>query len=83
MQVTLTVTAKGQVTFRQAVLSHLGAAPGDRLVVELLPNGRAEVRVAERGNFEGFINALAREGQAPLSIEEMNRVIEDGWAGLP
>ena len=83
MNNTLTVTAKGQVTFRRAVLEHLGAGPGDKLVVELLPDGRAEVRAAPTGSIEAFIGALKREGETPLSIEEMNRVIEHGWAGLP
>lgn len=80
---TLTITAKGQVTFRRAVLEHLGAGPGDKLVVDLLPDGRAEVRAAPTGSIEAFIGSLAREGEAPLSIEDINRVIEDGWAGLP
>ena len=81
-QTTLTITAKGQVTFRRAVLEHLGAEPGDKLVVDLLPDGRAEVRAAPAGSIDAFIGALAREGQVPLSTEDMNRVIRDGWAGI-
>lgn len=46
MRVELTVTAKGQVTLRQAVLDHLGVKPGERVDLELLPNGRAELRQA-------------------------------------
>ena len=38
---TLTITAKGQITLRRAVLEHLGVGPGDKLVMDLLPDGRA------------------------------------------
>lgn len=31
MRVELTVTAKGEITLRQAVLDHLGVKPGDRV----------------------------------------------------
>lgn len=78
---TLTVTAKGQVTFRRSLLDHLGAAPGDRLVVDLLPGGRAEVRAAARGRIDDFINALARPGETSVSVEEMNEIAASGWAG--
>jgi bifunctional DNA-binding transcriptional regulator/antitoxin component of YhaV-PrlF toxin-antitoxin module len=43
---TLTVTAKGQVTFRQDILKHLGVQPGEKINVEKLPEGRIEVRAA-------------------------------------
>ncbi len=77
----LTVTAKGQVTFRRAILEHLGAAPGERLVVDLLPGGRAEVHAAARGRIDDFIGALARPGERTVSIEEMNEAAASGWAG--
>ena len=78
---TLTVTAKGQVTFRRSVLDHLGAGPGDRLVVDLLPGGRAEVHAVARGHIEGFIGALARPDERAISIEDMREVAASGWAG--
>ncbi len=77
----LTVTAKGQVTFRRSVLDHLGAAPGDCLDVHLLPGGRAEVHAAARGRIDDFIGALARPGERTVSIEEMNEAAASGWAG--
>ena len=77
---TLTVTAKGQVTFRRSVLDHLGAAPGDRLVVDLLPGGRAEVHGVARGRIDDFIGALAQPGDPTVSIEEMGEVAAAGWA---
>lgn len=82
MQSTLTVTAKGQVTLRKEVLDHLGVAPGDKIIVDFLPSGRAEVR-AERapGSIEGFIGCL-KQADTPLrSIDEINEAIAQGWAG--
>lgn len=81
MGVMLTVTAKGQVTFRKEVLQHLGAGPGDRLEVELLPSGKVEVRTAPREGIEAFIGCLKSPLPRPPTIEEMNDAITDGWAG--
>jgi len=37
---TLTVTARGQVTFRRDVLQHLGIRPGEKIELDKLPDGR-------------------------------------------
>ena len=39
----LSVTTRGQVTFRREVLNHLGIKPGDKIEVDLLPNGLAQL----------------------------------------
>ena len=41
---TLTVTSRGQVTFKKDVLRRLGIRPGDKIHLDLLPNGRAELK---------------------------------------
>ncbi|EGD19854.1 hypothetical protein XGA_1498, partial [Xanthomonas hortorum ATCC 19865] len=41
---TLTVTARGQVTFRKDVLQHLGIRPGDKIELNLLPDGRGVLK---------------------------------------
>ena len=41
---TLTVTSRGQVTFRKEVLQHLGIQPAQKIQLDLLPDGRAELR---------------------------------------
>lgn len=77
----LTVTAKGQVTLRRAVLDHLGVRPGDKVSVSLLGNGRVElIAAAARGdiNIKGLLGALCRPGQRPFSLEEMQQAIEAG-----
>ena len=82
MGTTLTVTAKGQVTLRKEVLRHLGVGPGQKLEVDLLPNGRVELRGAKpKGSIEDFFGCAYRAGTKPLTIEEINQIIADGWSG--
>jgi antitoxin PrlF len=79
---TLTVTSKGQVTLRREVLEHLGVAPGEKITIDFLPSGRAEVRAAKSpASIEGFIGCLTKPGTRPVSIDEMNEIIAQGWAG--
>ena len=79
---TLTVTAKGQVTLRKELLEHLGVKPGDKIEVEKLPNGRVQVSAPQRtGKISDAFGMLKRPGQPTLTIEEMNEVIADSWAG--
>jgi AbrB family looped-hinge helix DNA binding protein len=80
---TLTVTTKGQVTLRKDLLEHLGVHPGEKIVVEKLPDGRIEVKAAKpAGKISDLFGRLKdkKKGRA-LSIEEMNEVIAHGWAG--
>lgn len=75
----LTVTARGQVTFRKDVLKHLGLRPGDRIRLDLLPDGRAELK-AERpqGSWRALQGVLkGKTSGARLSIEEINDTIAE------
>jgi bifunctional DNA-binding transcriptional regulator/antitoxin component of YhaV-PrlF toxin-antitoxin module len=81
MSIELTVTAKGQVTLRQEVLAHLGIGPGDKIVVDLLPDGRVQVHAKPGLAITELFGSLKRPGQPVLSIEEMNEAIAAGWAG--
>jgi bifunctional DNA-binding transcriptional regulator/antitoxin component of YhaV-PrlF toxin-antitoxin module len=85
---TLTVTARGQVTFRKEVLQHLGVKPGEKIELELLPGGRGELRAARpKGRIEDLFGCLAGKTNVRLTIEEINEAIgeaaaEAGMAGL-
>lgn len=82
MEITLKVTAKGQVTLCKEVLRHLGIVPGETVVVDLLPAGRAAPRAAKsRGSIEDFFACLERPGTKPLSIEEIAEIAAQDWAG--
>ncbi len=82
MATTLTVTAKGQVTLRKEVLRHLGVGPGQKVEVDMLPNGRIEVRAKPTGSIEDFVGCARRPGTKPLTIEEINEIAAQGWAGI-
>jgi bifunctional DNA-binding transcriptional regulator/antitoxin component of YhaV-PrlF toxin-antitoxin module len=80
---TLTVTAKGQITLKQELLRHLNVAPGQKVEVDKLPNGRLTVRPAlKMGSIAAFSGSLAKKGTPRLTIEQINEAIADGWAGI-
>ncbi len=77
MTLELTVTAKGQVTLRQSVLEHLGTAPGQKLDVSLLPDGRVELRAAgNRRSFKQMYGVLRDDVKKTATLEEMQEAIE-------
>jgi len=79
---TLTVTAKGQITLRKDLLTHLGVQPGDKVVVDKLPDGRIEVKLARpTGKISDVFGLLKRPGGPTLSIEEIDEIAKRGWAG--
>jgi bifunctional DNA-binding transcriptional regulator/antitoxin component of YhaV-PrlF toxin-antitoxin module len=79
---TLTVTAKGQVTFRKDVLQHLGIKPGEKIELDLLPDGRGLLKAARpSGTIKGFVGLLAGKTRKVATIEEINRATAQGWAG--
>ena len=81
---TLTVTARGQVTFRKDVLQHLGIKPGDKIKLDLLPGGRGVLKAARpAGTIAGFVGLLAGRTQKVATIEEINEAAAQGWAGKP
>jgi len=78
----LTVTARGQVTFRKDVLQHLGIKPGDKIEMALLPGGRGVLKAAQpAGTIDGFLGLLAGRTQKIATIEEINEAVADAWAG--
>jgi len=79
---TLTVTSRGQVTFRKKVMEHLGIRPGGKIELELLPDGRGVIKAARpSGKIEDFFGVLAGQTKKVATIEEMNQAAADGWAG--
>lgn len=80
---TLTVTAKGQITVKKEVLRHLGVKPGDKILLDLAPGGNVVLKAApqKQHGIEAIFGILHDPDQAPVTIEEMNRVIADAWAG--
>mgnify|MGYP001612466576 CR=1 FL=1 len=79
---TLTVTARGQVTFRKDVLQHLGIRPGGKIELDLLPDGRGILKAARlTGTIADFVGLLAGRTKKIATIEEINEASAKAWAG--
>jgi len=79
---TITVTTRGQVTFRKKVLEHLGIKAGEKIELDLLPDGRGMIRAAKpTGKIQDFFGVLAGKTKKVATIEEMNEAAARGWAG--
>jgi AbrB family looped-hinge helix DNA binding protein len=77
----LTVSSKGQVTLKKPVLAHLGVQPGQKVAIELRPDGGVELRPAPTGKISEAFGVLPPYEGPVVTIEEMNEVIARGWAG--
>jgi bifunctional DNA-binding transcriptional regulator/antitoxin component of YhaV-PrlF toxin-antitoxin module len=79
---TLTVTERGQVTFRKKVMEHLGVKPGGKIELDLLPDGRGMIQAAKpAGKIEDFFGVLAGKTKKAASVDEINEAAARGWAG--
>jgi bifunctional DNA-binding transcriptional regulator/antitoxin component of YhaV-PrlF toxin-antitoxin module len=78
----LTVTARGQVTFRKEIMQHLGVKAGEKIELELLPGGKGLLKAAKpSGTIDGFIGLLAGRTKKVATIEEINKATEQSWSG--
>ena len=78
---TLTVTARGQVTFRRDVLQHLGIQPGEKIEMDKLPDGRVALKAARPvGSIDGFLGLLAGKTKKVATLDEINEAAAAGWA---
>ncbi|HTD29725.1 MAG TPA: AbrB/MazE/SpoVT family DNA-binding domain-containing protein [Xanthomonadaceae bacterium] len=79
--ITLTVTARAQVMLRKDVLQHLGVKPGEKIELDLLPDGRAVLKAARAtGTIDGFFGLLAGKTSKVATVEEMSAAAARGWA---
>lgn len=71
-----TVTIKGQTTLPREVREALGLKPGDRIRYLVLDNG--QVRILKPRSVMSLAGMLQREGQAPVSLDDMEAAIARG-----
>jgi bifunctional DNA-binding transcriptional regulator/antitoxin component of YhaV-PrlF toxin-antitoxin module len=80
---TLTVTERGQVTFRKDVLQHLGIRPGEKIEWEKQPDGAIMLRAARPlGEIDSFLGLLAGRTRKIATLDEMNEAAAAGWSRL-
>lgn len=78
---TLTVTARGQVTFPKDVLQHLGIRPGERIKLEKQSDGAVAVRaVRPLGKIDSFLGLLAGKTRKIATLDEINEAAAAGWS---
>ena len=73
---TAKLSSKGQTVIPKAVRDHLGLKPGDALDFTVQDNGDVVIRPAVQ-DVRRLKGLLHRAGQAPVSLEQMNRVIRE------
>ena len=79
---TLTVTGRGQVTFRKDVMQHLGIQKGGKIELDKLLDGRVTLRAAQSaGKIEDFLGLLAGRTSKVATLEEIGAAAAAGWAG--
>lgn len=76
----LTVTAKGQITLRKELLQYLGIVAGQQVEVAKLANGVLALHAKPMQGLESLVGCLPPPPRA-LTIDEMNAVTRDAWAG--
>lgn len=78
----LTVTSRGQVTFRKETLLHLGIRPGDKIELALLPGGKGVITAAKQvGTIDTFVGLLAGKTAKVATLDEMHEAVVHAWAG--
>lgn len=76
---TLTVTARGQVTFRKDILRHLGVRRGEKIELDMLPGRRISLRAAKpSGTIDKFIGLLAGKTKKIATLDEINEAAASG-----
>jgi hypothetical protein len=80
---TLTVTSKGQITLKRAILERLGIKPGQKVAASFLPNGHLEISplIDPGPDIRAARGMLHRPGRPPLTIGDMQDAIEAGASG--
>ena len=75
------MTARGLVTFRKEVMQNLEIKPGDKIELDLLPDGRGMLKAAQPArSVDGFVGLLAGRTQKTATLEEIDHAIIQGWA---
>ena len=76
-----TLTSKGQVTIPKSIREQLRLRTGQRLDFQLDSDGRLTVKPRARDIRE--LKGILRSGRRkPLSVEEMNEAIAEGFSEL-
>jgi len=77
----VTMTSRGQVTFKKEIRDHLDVKPGHPIEVDLLPGGRVILKAPAKPQASlDFFGAMKHKSKKVATIEEMNEAIIKGWS---
>ena len=67
---------------RQRDRDQFGIRPGEKIELDLLPDGRGMLKAARfAGTIDGFVGLLSGRTKKVATIDEINEAIAQGWAG--
>ncbi|QIK63485.1 AbrB/MazE/SpoVT family DNA-binding domain-containing protein [Leucobacter viscericola] len=75
----VTLSSKGQVTIPKSIRDEMKLEPGSQLRFVHMSDGRVEL-IPRTGSMQDLIGILHDPNRKPISIDEMNDAIADGWA---
>jgi len=75
---TMTLTAKGQFTFDQRLLHHLGVKAGEKVLVKMLPDGSLKIE-AEKNQGDILSLAGSLKSRVRLSDEQLQEAIRQSY----
>jgi antitoxin component of MazEF toxin-antitoxin module len=82
----MTLTAKGQCTFRKQLLEHMGVKPGEKLVVQKLSDGSLKIQAKAReiplSELQGCIETLISASDDEITEAIAKGYINSGTSGL-
>jgi hypothetical protein len=79
---TCKINAAGQITLTEDLLAHLGVRPGSGVEIAKAEHASLVMSAAAaEHSIAQVFGCLKRKDARPLSIEELNEAISQGWAG--
>jgi len=76
----LTLSGKNQFTFNKSLLEHLGIKSGEKIVIRKLPDGSLNINASKKNrSIMDLAGALKGKTAIKMTIEEMNKVIAEGY----
>jgi AbrB family looped-hinge helix DNA binding protein len=75
------LTSNGRFTLPEEIRDRLQVQAGSRIDFVIDPSGRVILKPLN-SDYESLCGMLRSRAKHPVSIEEMNEAIADGWAGI-
>lgn len=78
---TSTVTSKGQITIPKEIRDRLHLRTGQRVEFQLDPRGHAILKPRTR-DIMSLLGSVRSRNRRPVSVEEMNEAIAEGFSKI-